>query len=1044
MSGGYSAEPIIAGLKQFQQATVDHVVRRFYRDDPAARRFLVADETGLGKSMVARGVIARSIEHLQHDDTVDRIDVIYVCSNADIAEQNLKRLDVLGAGTQHQRTRLTLLARDSGNLQGEPHPDVGKRVNLVSFTPGTSFDVKGGTGRAEERALLHRILCDELGYTRRTETKAAAVVLRSWSGQVSFERTIAALGYRLGDRPPDPAIVAPFLDLARGAGLVDRFAGFVADIGRRTNIPGELWAQHQPLIGELRQLLAQAGVEALEPDLVILDEFQRFRHLLAIDDHRYQEAAELADALFSYGEAKVLLLSATPYKAFTYAEEASTGDDHETDLRRTLGFLAAPDTTAVDGIVADLAHFRRAVIDGADPEVLRQRLRTALLALMCRTERPRLGEDGMLREVAAAVDAVEVDDVVAFAHLEALAEAVDAPMAIDYWKSTPYFVNFGDGYKLGDKVRAAVKDADERARLRPHLRRTQHLDAEAVRRREPVDPGNARMRRLVDDTVGQGWWQLLWMPPSLPYRTPGGPFAHPSVEAMTKRLVFSSWAATPTAIAALVSHEANRQISPDPDKESAATQRLSWRLDGGRPGAMTTLALFWPSPILAERIDPFDGDTPEDTALPTRATGAEPWYWTAMFAAPGSAPEGLASDRAVAALAGTLFTDDAAAGAAAGPDDEDDAGLVAHVQLAHELRTGTRRPADEQRTAAPADLDDVLDELARHAPGNVALRCVERLATAGDATTAAGRWEAAATIAGGLRSLFNRSDSVLTLDRLLPDAVYWRAVLRYCAWGNLEAVLDEYLHHLAATERGDGLTDERLLEVADQVRAAITMRPSRYEAFDPLHQQPIAFPARFALRYGNKRAASDESARQPEIRAAFNSPFWPFVLATTSVGQEGIDFHWWCHAAVHWNIPANPVDFEQREGRVHRYGGHAIRRNLAAAYGAAIRDAARAGEHPWDAAFRLGAEHATGRFGELTPYWITEGPTKVERHVLPYPLSRDHDRYQRLRDDLAIYRLAFGQPRQEDLIALVARRAAAGGPSAAPALALDLSPSAVS
>src|SRR5690606_6513706 len=133
---------------------------------------------------------------------------------------------------------------------------------------------------------------------------------------------------------------------------------------------------------------------------------------------------------------------------------------------------------------------------------------------------------------------------------------------------------------------------------------------------------------------------------------------------------------------------------------------------------------------------------------------------------------------------------------------------------------------------APADLDDVLDELARHAPGNVALRCVERLATARDTTTAAGRWEAAATIAGGLRSLFNRSDSVLTLDRLLPDAVYWRAVLRYCAWGNLEAVLDEYLHHLAATDRGDGLTDERLLEVADQVRAAITMRPSRYEAFD--------------------------------------------------------------------------------------------------------------------------------------------------------------------------------------------------------------------
>ena len=65
------------------------------------------------------------------------------------------------------------------------------------------------------------------------------------------------------------------------------------------------------------------------------------------------------------------------------------------------------------------------------------------------------------------------------------------------------------------------------------------------------------------------------------------------------------------------------------------------------------------------------------------------------------------------------------------------------------------------------------------------------------------------------------------------------------------------------------------------------------------------------------------------MRTAFNSPFWPFVLATTSVGQEGLDFHQYCHAVVHWNLPANPVDLEQREGRVHRYKGHAIRKNIA-------------------------------------------------------------------------------------------------------------------
>lgn len=31
------------------------------------------------------------------------------------------------------------------------------------------------------------------------------------------------------------------------------------------------------------------------------------------------------------------------------------------------------------------------------------------------------------------------------------------------------------------------------------------------------------------------------------------------------------------------------------------------------------------------------------------------------------------------------------------------------------------------------------------------------------------------------------------------------------------------------------------------------------------------------------------------------------MLATTSVGQEGLDFHTYCHAMVHWNLPSNAM-----------------------------------------------------------------------------------------------------------------------------------------
>jgi len=37
-------------------------------------------------------------------------------------------------------------------------------------------------------------------------------------------------------------------------------------------------------------------------------------------------------------------------------------------------------------------------------------------------------------------------------------------------------------------------------------------------------------------------------------------------------------------------------------------------------------------------------------------------------------------------------------------------------------------------------------------------------------------------------------------------------------------------------------------------------------------------------------------------------------------------------------------------------------------------------------------------------------------------LSLDGPRYDRLKRDLALYRLAFGQPRQEDLLKLLDRR----------------------
>ena len=98
------------------------------------------------------------------------------------------------------------------------------------------------------------------------------------------------------------------------------------------------------------------------------------------------------------------------------------------------------------------------------------------------------------------------------------------------------------------------------------------------------------------------------------------------------------------------------------------------------------------------------------------------------------------------------------------------------------------------------------------------------------------------------------------------------------------------------------------------------------------------------------------------------------------------------------------MDFEQREGRVNRFGGHAVRRNIADKHRASVmasRDA-----DPWKAAYDA-ARDQSAALGEFAPYWIYPGPFKVERQLLNYPLSRDAPKAVALKDDLALYRLAL-------------------------------------
>ncbi|WP_287320575.1 hypothetical protein [Mesorhizobium sp.] len=73
----------------------------------------------------------------------------------------------------------------------------------------------------------------------------------------------------------------------------------------------------------------------------------------------------------------------------------------------------------------------------------------------------------------------------------------------------------------------------------------------------------------------------------------------------------------------------------------------------------------------------------------------------------------------------------------------------------------------------------------------------------------------------------------------------------------------------------------------------------------------------------------------------------------------------------------------------------------------------------------------------LRPWWVLE-KAEISRHVFERPFGRDMSRFAQLREQRMIYRLALGQPNQEDFIEVLARGGEATRSLLSP-LVLDLS-----
>lgn len=1091
-----NTERVLEGLKDFQRKTVNNIFNKFYIEN--RKHFLVADEVGMGKTLVAKGVIAKTIEHLwDKEEIVDgvkkplRIDIIYICSNSQIAKQNVNRLTIPDITGHVEAVRLTLLAKQLSNFND--------KLNFIALTPGTSFNLKSRCGTADERAFLYTILRNiwhlkpEKAHIEVFAPPASTRTLRWYIRENSNSKTKI-----------NETIIDNFKKIVDKTDMRKTFEKLVDAHRKKTYNKNysELNNERLALISELRQKLSEASIQDLRPDLIILDEFQRFKELIDPPNNDEEDVANpkdvsfLAKKLFEQESAKILLLSATPYKMYTVDEDA---ENHYEDLIKTLTFLFEYDVKLPEEFKVLINKFRNSTIKNKveieELKSIKSDLEKLLKIAMSRTERFKYitDLDGLIDDGGSTdrdISGVSPEEIISFRSIKSLMQSIKAGDITEYWKSAPYLMNFMNDYLIKDKFEEIF---DKPAEAYAVIKNSGYsiLNFNDINNYSKISISSGKFNKLLDQVLGNGeidYSKTLWISPLHHYWEPAAPFRK---DDFTKMLIFSKWKVVPKALGLLLSYEAERRIfntisekkyfdenrkRPLLTFKKAKSKKTDSSDDDFTFSSMTVFNLLYPSCALARHINPLKisqeilkrGQNPNkelmiaetakvlkskfekflDLSSETGNKSSQSLDW----AAPIFLDKQLSKDPEIfkidyeatcywmGNILKTYYPDqevdfdydeeealedlDEMEKDDENADSDENQGDLFNTYLDQFTRI-TR----EKLGIIPENIWENLAKIALGSPAIIALRSLIKQWKGSEKKSLKYMVIAAGKIAWAFRSYFNKyENSYIIQPQKDTKKAYWENVLDYCISGNLQAVMDEYIHILADTEGLKWIKiTEGINQIAEIVSKALTLQISHAEVdiielndksktatINHKSDSGKSMRYHYAAAFGIQDDQENKGDRDKNVRTSFNSPFWPFVLVSTSIGQEGLDFHLYCHSISHWNLPSNPVDIEQREGRINRYKGHYIRKNAVSVFDKSKIDF---DNDIWDQIFEESKRYKRESDNELMPYWILEkGSSKIKRHIHSLVFSKDLNKYELMKKLMVKYRMAFGQPRQQDFM----------------------------
>ena len=991
--------------KPFQEAAVNAALRAFTGGAGDRRRFLVADEVGLGKTVVAKEIARR-----MSDDGKRPLIVYYIANGHSVSNQNKDR--VVGFLSDEDREAATGTPDRLSLIAVSKIPT--SSVVIYALTPGTSFPgarARLTGGRKEERAFLKVLL--ERAYPAFARDLDPAILRLGARG--SWDWVLEDSERKLAKSPPN---------------LGRRFCEALAlEFGKPVRVQLELAAKGKAtaFVGRLRRALALATLRHQKPDLVILDEFQRYRQVLNEKDQDPLLKALLGSDAAVRGPA-VLLLSATPYRLLSTRWDEARGALAQRELLELVEFLAgAPARDRAKQLFADFGDRLRDIVAHTDtdhPDLaaevmeaasLRDELRVLLTPVMSRTERDSVGEADPLAGTRFLDAEPSPEDFQTYRHLVESFDDRNRHEALPYWSSVPL-----PAQSLGPRYTAWKRD---------RIKADGKLIRMTMARRDQLSPPpawpDAKLRALTK-IASPKRLAVPWVAPSLPWWPLSAHWS--STDGDPKLLMFSRFRATPPSVAALLSFGVEAQCLPKKrGGYEKAYRRRRFKLSA-IPGPV--MAAFHPSPWLIRNTNPLAAAGGSFAAV-RKAVRRQ-----ILDALPKGIVEKdtLKARRRHRSIAKVIASIERFAGTV----DQSADGWKSAVgdDTAAKAAVNRWRQADAINSISPAELSDLVD-FALGAPGVALGRALGRH---DPSILEAKRFPELVRLSWqGLRAYLDNPVILSALDGKTAVDQVMRAVVD----GGLESALDEHFW-LRAQNLQEGAAG-----LAKDLQAALTLRAGsfNFHSVGGKHHK-IQVRCHAAVPFGDAEAepavktkdggdsAPTAVARPDEIRRSFNTPFWPHVLATTSVGQEGLDFHPWCSRVLHWDLSSNPLDLEQREGRVQRFAGLAVRRRLAKNLMSDVwSDPDKADGSPWKRLAKLADSHSD--VSGMQPWWVLEG-AEITRHVFERPFGRDIARFAQLREQRMIYRLALGQPNQEDFLEILSRRGAATRALLHP-LVLDLS-----